>query len=84
MVLNLSKAFDFNSNDEAYHVDYLFTKDKQEDMPAGEDLFLIMHVSVNNNDSTIHKMRKPTSILYQSNEEIEKMIRDETFTFSNQ
>lgn len=84
MLLNLSKTYDFNREDDAYHVDYLFTKEKQEEVIAGDELFLILSVSVNNTASKTHRIKKPTSILYQSNEEIEKIIKTEAFTFSDQ
>ncbi len=84
MLLNLSKGFDFNREDAAYHVDYLFTKEKKEEPSTGDELFLIMHVSVNQSAQKTHKVKKPTSTLYQSNEEIENMIKSETFAFSDQ
>ena len=79
MLLNLSKGFDFSREDESYHVDYRFTREKQAPPLNGEDLFMILKVSVNHAAQKEFKILKPSSLLYKSNEEIESVIRAESF-----
>jgi len=80
MLLNLSKHFCFSRESAAYDVDYLFTKDGNAGQQPSE-VRLVLNISVNDNPELVHTVMKPTSVLYQSNEAIEKMIEEETLSF---
>jgi hypothetical protein len=84
MVLNLSKAFYFKREQKNFNVDYLFTKEKEKNMPAGESISLVLNVSVNDAERKMHRISKPMATLYLSNEDIEKMVEEETVSFSMQ
>ena len=75
MIVNLQKNFSFSEDAEIYDVDYLFTNKIKGDPVTG--LFLTLGVSLNGAEKKIYKLDKPTSVLYLSNEAIEKMIREE-------
>jgi hypothetical protein len=77
MLLNLSKDFHFNLNSKEYHVGYLFTRPESSEK---DNVCLTLNVSINNKAEEIHQLVKPTSVLYQSNEAIEKMIETELTT----
>lgn len=80
MLLNLSRSFHFDRDQKEYDVDYLFTKEK----PAkgeSEGIILQLNISMNNEKKRPHHINKSTATLYQSNEEIEKMIEEETVSF---
>jgi hypothetical protein len=81
MILNLSKRFVFNREYDQYNVEYLFTKDKEGNSPEG-NINLTLNVSLNREAVKTRIISKPTSILYQSNEVIEKMIEEETVSFA--
>jgi hypothetical protein len=72
MILNLSKRFAFNRQKDQFNVDYLFTK-----QPEG-NICLTLNISLNLDSFKTIQLSKPTSVLYQSNELIEKMIEEET------
>ena len=74
MILNLSKRFAFNNENNEYAVEYLFTKEI-EAKPAG-NICLTLNISQNHAATTTIRLSKPTSVLYQSNELIEKMIEE--------
>ena len=78
MLLNLSKEFSFSRESEKYHVDYLFTRNEE----SGKDICLVMEVSKNSEAKKLHKVSKPTSTLYLSNEVIEHMIEEESVACS--
>ncbi|HWJ89948.1 MAG TPA: hypothetical protein VNR87_02495 [Flavisolibacter sp.] len=80
MLLNLSRHFRFRRDSAAYDVDYLFTKDADNDRHPPQ-LCLVLNIKVNDNPEVVHTIIKPTSVLYQSNEAIEKMIEEETLSF---
>ena len=80
MILNLTKGFRFNRDSKEYSVDYLFTK--PENVPANGNIYLTLSISVDNTAAKKHQLTKPTAVLYQSNEIIEKMIEDEVVSFS--
>ena len=80
MILNLSKRFVFNREYDQYNVEYLFTKDKEGNNIDG-NINLTLNVSLNREAIKTRILSKPTSVLYQSNEVIEKMIEEETVSF---
>ena len=75
MIVNLQKNFSFNKDAELYEVDYLFSNKIKGDPITG--LFLTLNISVNGSEKKEYKIDKPTATLYLSNEDIEKMIREE-------
>ena len=77
MILNLSKRFVFNKEYDQYNVEYLFTKESDA-TTVGSNICLTLNVSLNREAVKTLTLSKPTSILYQSNELIEKMIEEET------
>lgn len=81
MVLNLSKRFVFNREYDQYNVEYQFTKDKEGAAIEG-NINLTLNVSLNREAIKTRILSKPTSVLYQSNEIIEKMIEEETLSFA--
>ena len=81
MILNLSKRFVFNREYDQYNVEYLFTKEKEGTTIEG-NINLTLNVSLNREAIKTRVLSKPTSILYQSNEVIEKMIEEETLSFA--
>jgi hypothetical protein len=76
MILNLSKNFSFKRNEELYEVDYLFTNHEESKTLTG--LCLALNISINGSDKKHYEMTKPTSILYLSNAEIEKIIAEDS------
>ena len=81
MILNLSKRFVFNREYDQYNVEYQFTKDKEGNTTEG-NINLTLNVSLNREAIKTRILSKPTSVLYQSNEVIEKMIEEETLSFA--
>ena len=82
MILNLSKSFHFQKDQNEYNVDYIF-KNEISTGSITPGISLVLDVSVNEKQKTTYKLNKPTATLYQSNEDIEKMIRQEIISFSN-
>ena len=80
MILNLSKRFVFNREYDQYNVEYLFTKESNANA-VGSNVCLTLNVSLNREAVKTRTLSKPTSILYESNELIEKMIEEETVSF---
>jgi hypothetical protein len=76
MIVNLSKNFSFKRNEELYEVDYLFTNHNESKTLTG--LCLTLKISINGSDKKHYEMTKPTSILYLSNAEIEKIIAEDS------
>ena len=76
MILNLSKNFSFKRNEELYEVDYLFTNHEESKTLTG--LCLALNISINGSDKKHYEITKPTSILYLSNVEIEKIIEKDS------
>jgi hypothetical protein len=83
MLLNLSRALRFDREQKQYHVDYLFTKEGGKEA-AIDHISLVLDVSVNDAEKKTHKINKPVATLYLSNEVIEKMVEEETVSFSAQ
>ena len=81
MILNLSKRFVFNREYDQYNVEYQFTKEKEGNTIEG-NINLTLNVSLNREAIRTRIISKPTSVLYQSNEVIEKMIEEETVSFA--
>ena len=81
MILNLSKRFVFNREYDQYNVEYQFTKEKEGNIIEG-NINLTLNVSLNREAIKTRIISKPTSVLYQSNEVIEKMIEEETVSFA--
>ena len=81
MILNLSKRFVFNREYDQYNVEYQFTKEKEGNTIEG-NINLTLNVSLNREAIKTRILSKPTSVLYQSNEVIEKMIEEETLSFA--
>ena len=83
MLINLSKSFCFNKNNNAYDVGYIFkNKEPESEARTAENIWLILTVSVNHADKRLYKIGKPASILYQSNDVIEKLIAAEVLSIS--
>lgn len=79
MILNLSRSFHFDRDLKKFHVDYLFSKEAIiNEEPNG--IFLVLNVSVNNEKKKKYRISKSTSTLYLSNEDIEKMIEEDTLS----
>ncbi|MFL5811028.1 MAG: hypothetical protein ACJ749_16020 [Flavisolibacter sp.] len=74
MILNLSKRFAFNRANDQYNVEYLFTREKEEKITG--NICLTLNISLNRDAIKTVKLSRPTSVLYQSNELIEKMIEE--------
>ena len=74
MILDLSKRFAFNKENNEYIVEYRFTRENDAKLSGNIDLTL--NVSLNHAAATTMKLSKPTSVLYQSNELIERMIEE--------
>lgn len=79
MMLNLPKRFHFSRDQREYDTGYIFTGNK---MPNGNlDVCLVLNISVDKNEAQVFEINKPTATLFQSNEDIEKMIADEAVAF---
>ncbi len=78
MIVNLSKNFKFNRDEKLYEIDYLFAN-KTEANPA-PGLCLNLNITVNGAEKKTYQVNKPTSILYLSNEAIEKIIEEDSVT----
>ena len=76
MIVNLSKNFKFNREEKLYDIDYLFSNKTGINPTPG--IFLNLNISVDGADKKSYQVNKPTSILYLSNEEIEKIIKDDS------
>jgi hypothetical protein len=81
MILDLPKRFVFNREYDQYNVEYQFTKNQEPDAIAG-NINLTLNISLNREAIKTRVISKPTSVLYQSNELIEKMIEEETLSFA--
>lgn len=53
-----------------------------ETLPA-QNLWMVLKISVNDAEHVTFRIQKPTTILYQSNEQIEAIIRTEVFSLTN-
>lgn len=78
MIMNLSRSFCFSKEKDAYDVEYTFKKKAHTE----EGLWLILTVSVNRAGKRTYTIGKPTSVLYQSNEIIEKLIEAEVLSLT--
>ena len=76
MIVNLSKNFKFNRDEKLYDIDYLFSNKTGVNPVPG--IFLNLNISVDGADKKSYQVSKPTSILYLSNEEIEKIIAEDS------
>ena len=76
MIVNLLKNFKFNRDENRYDIDYLFSNKTGVNPVPG--IFLNLNISVNGADKKSYQVSKPTSILYLSNEEIEKIIAEDS------
>ena len=76
MIVNLSKNFKFNRDKKLYEIDYLFSNKTGVNPVPG--IFLNLNISVDGADKKSYQVSKPTSILYLSNEEIEKIITEDS------
>jgi hypothetical protein len=75
MLLNLSKAFSFDNDNDNFKVDYIFIKNTSEATPQ---LWLVFNVSMNDSEKREYRLGMTQSTLYQNNETIEAMIKKET------
>lgn len=80
MIINLSKRFYFNRDENEYKGMYVFTNHKSEE--GHSDVCLEMTVSVNEQEEKVYRVNKPTAVLFQSNEVIEEMVADEVIASS--
>jgi len=76
MIVNLSKNFKFNRDEKLYEIDYLFSNKTGVNPVPG--IFLNLNISIDGADKKTYQVSKPTSILYLSNEEIEKIIAEDS------
>jgi hypothetical protein len=81
MLLNLVREMRFDSDAKLYEVDYLFTKDLKGQTIISGQVWLELRVKAGNAAKKVHNISKPTSTLYLSNEDIEKMVQEETMSF---
>jgi hypothetical protein len=80
MIINLSKQFYFNRDENEYKGMYVFTNSKSEE--GHSDVCLELTVSVNEQEAKVYRVNKPTAVLFQSNDMIEEMVADEVMAFS--
>ncbi|HEY0356266.1 MAG TPA: hypothetical protein VGC29_08685 [Flavisolibacter sp.] len=80
MLLNLSRSFHFDREHKEYHIDYMFTKEVLEG-GTDNDICLVLEVAIGYSKRKTYKVAKPLSTLYLSNQDIEKMIEEETTTY---
>ena len=80
MIINLSKPFHFRRDENKYIGEYIFKSHKNEN--GRTDVCLELKVSINEEEEKLYLVIKPTEVLFQSNEVIEKMIEDEVIAFS--
>jgi hypothetical protein len=80
MIINLSKHFYFNRDENEYKGMYIFTNIKSKE--GHSDVCLELTVSVNEQEEKVYRVNKPTAVLFQSNDVIEEMIADEVMAFS--
>ena len=73
--MNLSKNFKFNRDEKFYEIDYLFSNKTEANPVPG--ICLNLNISVDGADKKSFQVSKPTSILYLSNEAIEKIIEED-------
>lgn len=76
MIVNLSKNFKFHRNEKLYEIDYLFSNNTEANPAPG--ICLNLNISVDGADKKTYQVNKPTSILYLSNEAIEKIIEEDS------
>ena len=76
MIVNLSKNFRFSRDEKFYDIDYLFSNKTGINPVPG--IFLNLNISVDGAPKKSYQVNKPTSILYLSNEEIEKIIAEDS------
>jgi hypothetical protein len=77
MLLNLSRSFHFDRDQKEYHIDYMFTREAVEGATEN-DICLVLEVAIGYSKRKTHKVSKPISTLHLSNQDIEKMIEEET------
>jgi hypothetical protein len=76
MLIGLHKSFSFSQDEDTYQVGYVFEKDVTEKNGLSQsDISLTVTFSKNDGDTITDKTNKASSILSQSNENIEKGIR---------
>lgn len=80
MIINLSKPFQFRRDENKYTGEYIFRNHQTEN--GRTDVCLELKVSKNEEEEKLYQVNKPTKVLFQSNEIIEKMIADEVVAFS--
>lgn len=71
----------FDRDAKSYEVDYLFTKDLKGQTINSGQVWLELRVKAGNSAKKVHNISKPTATLYLSNEDIEKMVQEETMAF---
>ena len=76
MIVNLSKNFKFDKGEKHYDIDYLFSNKTEANPLPG--ICLNLNISVDGADKKSYQVSKPTSILYLSNEAIEKIIEEDS------
>jgi len=83
MLLNLHKNFSFNQQKDIYQVGYVFQKDVIEsDTPRQRDVCLIVTFSKNHGDKITDTTNKASSILSQSNENIQQFIEAKILSYN--
>ena len=81
MLLNLVREMRFDRDAKLYEVDYLFTKDLKGQTIVSGQVWLELRVKTGTSAKKVHNISKPTATLYLSNEDIEKMVEEETMAF---
>jgi hypothetical protein len=80
MMLDLQKRFHFRRDHRDYDIGYIFRSNKTQS--GNHDVCLVLNISVNKSEEKVFEINKPTATLFQSNDDIEKMIADEAVAFS--
>ena len=80
MMLNLQKHFYFRRDQRDYDIGYIFRGNKTKN--GSHDVCLVLNISIDKSEEKVFEINKPTATLFQSNDDIEKMIADEAVAFS--
>ncbi|MFL5811478.1 MAG: hypothetical protein ACJ749_18280, partial [Flavisolibacter sp.] len=83
MLIDLHKTFSFNHQKDIYQVDYVFEKDGLESDPLSHsDICLTVTFSKNYGGKITDKTNKASSVLSQSNENIQQFIETKILSYN--
>lgn len=80
MILNLQKRFHFRRDQRDYDIGYIFRSNKTQS--GNHNVCLVLNISVDKGEEKVFEINKLTATLFQSNDDIEKMIADEVVALS--